>query len=443
MSVSDARAALRAGSVRVVAHAPERDAAMLEALAVWSLRVGPVVSVDPPDGLLLDVSGCGGVWGGEDRLSGRMLEGFAALGVGARAAIGPTYGCAWALARYGASGAIVGAGGQRDALGGLPVECLRVDGPVRDGLALLGVERVEQLMALPRRTLPARFGEGLLLRLDQALGEAIETIEAIRPIEAPRAERIFDGPTTQWEAIEWTVRELLAEVCAGLLGREEGATRVEVVLLRSDLCPTAVCAMLSRPSREAGHLWSILRPKLERAHLGFGVEGVTLTATRTARLAHEQGLCWSVERSGTDVDAGRLVDTLVARFGPERVLRPVLRASHIPERASSLATMFERPLSMCDEAAEPGGDRPTVLFDRPHPAEALSLTPDGPVHWLDWGEGRRSLTRCIGPERIGPEWWAGDRQTRDYFKVQEESGRWLWVYRVLASRAWFVHGWWA
>ena len=33
--------------------------------------------------------------------------------------------------------------------------------------------------------------------------------------------------------------------------------------------------------------------------------------------------------------------------------------------------------------------------------------------------------------------------TRDYFKVQDERGRWLWIYRVLESGDWFIHGLWA
>jgi hypothetical protein len=34
-------------------------------------------------------------------------------------------------------------------------------------------------------------------------------------------------------------------------------------------------------------------------------------------------------------------------------------------------------------------------------------------------------------------------ETRDYFKVQDEQGRWLWIYRVLEQGCWFVHGLWA
>lgn len=197
-------------------------------------------------------------------------------------------------------------------------------------------------------------------------------------------------------------------------------------------------------SASARHSKAIIRPKLERAHLGFGVEAVTLVATRTARLPHEQAECWAGGRSMTSRDEGRFVDTMVGRFGENRVLRPCRRDSHIPERAAAFVTVAHCPLTD-DATATPmsPGDRPTVLFDRPIPAEAMALTPDGPVLTLTCGGEQRHISHCIGPERIGPEWWGNDRDTRDYFKVQDEHGRWVWAFRVVATRAWFVHGCWA
>jgi hypothetical protein len=71
------------------------------------------------------------------------------------------------------------------------------------------------------------------------------------------------------------------------------------------------------------------------------------------------------------------------------------------------------------------------------------------VRWR--GEDLR-IERSVGPERIEGEWWRGGEPARDYFKVQDERGRWLWVLRrdggedgagAAAGSAWFVHGLWA
>jgi hypothetical protein len=35
-----------------------------------------------------------------------------------------------------------------------------------------------------------------------------------------------------------------------------------------------------------------------------------------------------------------------------------------------------------------------------------------------------------------------DLAARDYYRVQDEAGLWLWVFRRLDTGRWFVHGLW-
>ncbi|MFT5423243.1 MAG: protein ImuB [Phycisphaerales bacterium] len=443
MTLGDARAILPPGGARVEERAPRREAATLRALAVWAVRFAPAVAADPPDGLLLDVTGCERMWKGEPRLRALLIEASNALGVRAQAAIAPTFGAAWALARFGNEPTqIVPLGEHRAGLAALPVAALRLDPDTVNDLATLGIERIEHLLALPRSTLPARFGPSVLRRLDQAMGEAFETIDPVRTPEPPRVERVFDGSTDRWEAMELTVRELLRELCARLLQIERGALRLEAQLLRADLSPARLVATLTRPSRDPRHLWSVVRPDLERVNMGFGVEGVTLTAAITARIRHEQAARWSPEAFDTTRAQGELLDTLAAQLGGGRVARAKTQESHVPERAARWASVLD-PRRRTDEALPPPADRPTRLFEPPRQAAAIVLAPDGPVLSLSWDGQESRIDRCVGPERIGPEWWVGDRQSRDYFKVQDEHGRWLWAYRESVSRRWRVHGVWA
>src|SRR5690606_24345421 len=61
--VADARAILP--HLEVLPDDPDATAKLLESLAEWCLRFAPLVAVDPPDGIILDVSGCPHLWGGE------------------------------------------------------------------------------------------------------------------------------------------------------------------------------------------------------------------------------------------------------------------------------------------------------------------------------------------------------------------------------------------
>lgn len=445
MPAAQARALFGVGAVRIDDHDPDRDHAALRRLANWALRISPLVAIDEPDGLLLDVTGCHAAHGGEDKLLRLARDGPARLGFQTRAAIAPTFGAAWAIARHADhAGSIVQMPALRAALAPLPVRSLRIEADGAATLSELGIATIGDVLNLPRSTLPARFGDELLLRLDQAFGQAIETIRPIRPAPPPDAAMAFDGPTDRLDAIEQATRHLITVITGELLRSESGARALRVTLMRSDLPPVELDISLGRPSREPRHLWTLLAPKLERANLGFGVEGVRVSVRSAGRLRHEQSVNWgdTSQADPDDRDFTELIDTLTNRLGQDRVLAGRLSASHLPERANRLERWTDSRTDS-PSAEHVSRDRPTTLLAPPLPAEVLALTPDGPVHRVRWRDGDEPIITSTGPERIAPEWWRANGSTRDYFTVQTESGRWLWLARGIESGRWHVHGLWA
>lgn len=480
MAVSEARALVMSEGVSVEEAQPGRDARVLRALAVWAGRFSPVVAVDGADGLLIDVTGCEAIFGGEARLLGLALVGLRALGFEARGAIAGTYGCAWAAARYrwrGGAGAgwggeeqelasgrgvIVESGREREVMEGLPVAALRVGAEVVEGLAEVGIDRVGQVLAVPRAALPARFGAELNRQVDLALGRAAEMIEPVRVVEAPSVERVFDGPTASWEAVSITARELLGALAEELRAREKGVRRLDVELTRCGpggkrIRGAAVVIGLARATRDVHHLWSLLGPRLERVPLGDGgdsgdgVDGVRLTARWTERIAHGQAAWVSGGEMGAGARAGaELIDILANRLGPARVVRAELVESHVPERAVRWPSAGKGVEAARCRGVEGGrevrlgvvGDRPTVLLAEASPAWVVSVTPDGPVARVRWMGADLEVRACLGPERIEGEWWRGGVEARDYYRVCDQHGRWLWMYRELGGSGWYVQGVW-
>lgn len=451
MSLAHARALL-GHEVVVQPHEPARDAAALDALARWAIRFTPVVQADAPDGLLLQIAGCEHLHGGTRQLLRHVIEQTRQLGVRGRAGVGPTVGCAWALARFGYDGQIVDAlEDVPDALAPLPVRALRIEREIEASLHAVAVETVGQLMRLPRGSLAERFGQGLLLRLDQATGAAFESLEPIRPSEPVRVQRLFDGPVKQLEAILQSARELVEALCRELATREAGARQLRLDLERIDAHDLSEAVTLSRPSRDARHLWALLRPTIERIHMGHGIERVTLHASSLGRIAHQQERqeTWPGEASGKQMDRciGELVDRLAGRFGVDRVCVIQPRATYVPERA-----FVHQPAHQAGAPPpEPGpvidADRPTLLHRRPEPVQVMLLAPDGPVLAMRRGRERVRIITTLGPERITPRWWlSGDANRtsapRDYFKLQDEHGQWWWLYRQADTARWFVHGRW-
>ncbi len=108
LTLADARGAVP--DLHVVEADAAADLAMLERVADWCDRYTPLVALDPPDGLFLDISGCAHLFAGGGEVSGEAvlladcLSRLRHQGFEARAAVASTAGAAWAVARYGAGG---------------------------------------------------------------------------------------------------------------------------------------------------------------------------------------------------------------------------------------------------------------------------------------------------------------------------------------------------
>src|SRR5262249_11467519 len=79
---------------------PAADRRLIDQLADWCQRYAPLVAVDPPDGILLDVSGCTHLFGGEANLVDDLAARVANFGFTLRAAVASTIGTANAAARF-------------------------------------------------------------------------------------------------------------------------------------------------------------------------------------------------------------------------------------------------------------------------------------------------------------------------------------------------------
>ena len=76
------------------------EAAFLTVLRRWAGKFSPWVAEEPPAALVIDLTGCAHLFGGEAALLAEVEEDCAGLGLTVRAGIADTRGAAWALARY-------------------------------------------------------------------------------------------------------------------------------------------------------------------------------------------------------------------------------------------------------------------------------------------------------------------------------------------------------
>jgi len=421
-------------------HDPAADARALHRLAAWCGRTTPWTAPDGGHdtagaaGVLLDVTGCAHLFGGEAALLDDLLARLHDLGLSARAGLAGTVGAAWALARFAEdTAAICPEGGERDALAPLPPEALRI-APAQAGmLRRLGLTRLDALCAIPPETLAPRVGRTVAQRLDQALGRAGEPVTPIAPAPPLRVRRGFAEPIGRRDDVAAAIEELAAALARRLETDQQGARRLALTLYRVDGSLQTVAVGTSRASREPAHLTRLLHERLDELDAGFGVEVATLAATAVERFtAAQAGL--GTGREGDDLAA--LIDRLTARLGEGAVARPHPRDTHTPERAVTWMPPLSRPGAGAWPAVPP---RPVRLF---HPAPRLDVTGHAPDGWpraLHWGGLDHRVAAAEGLERLSPAWWrAPDARPRDHLRLETDAGRRLWAARH--GEQWGVQG---
>lgn len=203
---------------------PTADRDALLRLCRWAGGYAPLVAPFGPaeagDGLYIDVAGASHLRGGEASLVDDLTDRLARGHIPARIALADTPGAAFALASHGGVDRIVvPPGGAAEALRGLPVEALRLDPGTVSGLKRLGLRRMGELDALPRGPLARRFGEALLLRLDQALARRPEPLAPLSEAAEYAAARGFLDPIGRQSDIVRTARDLMAEIAPSGAGR--------------------------------------------------------------------------------------------------------------------------------------------------------------------------------------------------------------------------------
>lgn len=453
-TLADARA--RIGAVEVRLADPAADAKALARLAQWTTRYTPSVALfkgeSGTDGVFLDVTGATHLLGGEEKLLADLARRLQGFGLPARLSLAETPGTAWAVSHYARSApAVVPKGAEQAALSPLPVEALRLAPETALTLRRLGFKRIGDLIGKPRAPFAARFEKDLLLRLDRAAGRAPEPLALLAPPPVYIETRSLLEPIGTEDAILAVATRLMRHMVPKLEANGVGARSLRLGLYRVDGILQRLDVGCTLPTQSPEHVARLIRLKLERVarllEAGFGFETVSLAVTAAERMQPRQrALATTSEDLERANRCSALLDALRQRLGPDSVRHLAPVASHWPERS-------ERLSAMRDEAAvwPPAKDarpRPPLLLPRAEPADVIALLPDGPPLRVRWRGKLHTVAHAEGPERIAAEWWRSKtpEPTRDYYLVEDGTGRRLWLYRdgipgrETATPRWFVHG---
>jgi len=447
---------------------PAQAARLLEKLADWCDRFTPLVALNGKgDSLILDVSGCCHLYGGERAFIDHAADSLKGQGFIARMALASTPGAARAFARHGRDRMIVAAPDTRKELSGLPVAALGEGASVVESLTTVGLETLGHLYAIPRAALANRYGMGPARSLDRMLGDLPDPISP-RPHKNPyRARLAFPDPIGQAEDIQQAVLDLMEEVCQRLEDDRRGARQFHLRILKTDNTEQRIAVGTGAPSHHAPHLMRLFAEKLTGVEPGFGIDCFLLSASVTEPVRDIQsriGRALETQDEEKDAPAVRdmglieLADRLRNRLGPKSVFSLAARASHLPDRAQ-IHEISGAGHQLAVEPLPAGGwpqtaQRPIRIFSPPHAVQLLALA-SGKVESMlvagqsafRWRGTSHHIRHVKGPERIAPDWWMprpGWQGARDYYRVEDETGGRYWLYRerdkASGETRWFLHG---
>jgi protein ImuB len=420
-------------SVHVPGLLPEEQP-VLKRLAGFAQRFTPRISLEPPDGLLLEVKGSLQLFGGVQRLYRAFRTGCVAAGVRPVMALAPTPLAALAGARAGTAFKILDESQLVGMVAPLSLSVLRWPPEVLERLAKMGVHLIGQALRLPRAGFARRFGSEQLTSLDRLVARSADPRLAFHAPERFRIHRSFSYEREHHGAIVAGLTPLLKELGRFLQARQCGVTQISCQLRHRQEPHTDCVVSLAAPEADADRLIEWFALRLATLVLPGPVRACVLRTGLLVPYTPTAGALWQPGEQGGGGRTGSslFIERLRARLGADAVHGLQVQASHRPESASRQvgleALRLQRPPPL------PGPvTRPVWLLSIPELLPEIAGRPQrkGPLHLQG------------GPERIETGWWEhGEPEVaRDYYQARDASGVRLWIFRERqAPHRWFLHG---
>jgi protein ImuB len=440
MVVADARAIIP--SLQVLDDLPGLHDRLLKVIAEWCIRYTNIVAIDPPDGIIMDVTGCAHLWGGEMLYIKDINSRLKNRGYHIRATMADTIGAAWAIAHYGETSPIIESGKQMIALLSLPPSALRLEAESVERLHKLGLHCIRNFINMPRSVLRRRFGKDLILKLNQALGYEEQPISPVFPLEPWRERLPCLDPIVTATGIEIALQLLLDTICKKLEQEGMGIRKAVFTGFRVDGKIEKIEIGTHRATHNSAHLYKLFEDKISSIEPALGIELFMIEALKTETCSPRQEKLWDTTCGLEDPGLSELMDRLANRFGDSPLHRYLPAEHYLPEKSFKESLSLSEPATTDWKVERP---RPLHLLPTPQRIEVTAPVPDYPPMNFRWKGEIHKIKKAEGPERIEQEWWVQDGPHRDYYAVEDEKGQRYWLFRSghyseNKTPRWFLHG---
>ena len=412
----------------IAVHLPEAEHRELVSLACRARNITPLVSLEPPQALVLEIGGSLKLWGGLDSIKEALNRELGRRRLTAHLCAAPTALAALWLARDGRKD-VLSAKRLAGCLGALPLHVTGWPQATRRLLKKMGLGTVGDCLRLPRDGLVRRVGQRCLDDLDQSLGQQPDLRIAFCPDRRFNSMVEFQEEVGEPQVIAEAGKKLILRLAEALHRHQAQIASCRYGFHHLRRPATVVCINQVVPTYESRKITDLFLSRLETLSLPAPVTALSLT---TGKIAPMTGLNSTLFPACPDIAPqialGELIARLRARFSAEDIHGLGLAEDHRPEVAWNKAEGHRAGAAR--QATAPGCPRrPLWLLPTP-----VSVTAAG----REWGRLRLES----GPERIEAGWWEGLDTSRDYYVACGSRGRRLWVFRDRGSDRgdWYLHG---
>jgi hypothetical protein len=401
---------------------------MLDALDA----VSPLIDDVRPGLAFLEMHGIAGdarAWMMQAR---RVLAGFGSvlrLGAGSNK-------IAARAAAYVADGSICEPGSECELLALLPLTLLDIEAEVVERLAILGIERLGDLAALPHGPFVRRFGTAAARWHELARGIDRRPFVPRSRAVAIEASIFGEGRAVDEAQVFFALRMLLTRVCADLerCGKRAGALHFSLELEDAQTCTFDV--PLAMPTAHERTMFDMMRAKLESATFESAIVGLRVQARQLEEGGEAQALF-----GAADFDPQRVAVTIArleAMLG-DSIARATTREAHLLEERFAYE-LFELPRKAMFDRTE----APHELVPQLRLLEVREIAVELRAREPAMVDGQ-AVMQCVGPWRIAERSFTQPVLSqvegpviRDEYDVVLEDGTFARIYRQ--NTHWYMRG---
>lgn len=407
-------------ALTVIEYNEDNQLQLLQQIGEWAMQFSSIVSLHPPDHLLIEIAGSKRLFESYKSLINLISQELSNLGFSAQIGVAPTPLAANLLAGANSRIAVTRLERLQDNLKALPITLLNTDSQIKEGLRQSGIHKIGRLLNISPASLTRRFGPDFVKYLDCLLGRHPYPVTPLRSSEF--FERSLDLPVEVHDtnALQFATQRMTSELSTFLIMRDCGVNSYSFTMRHERQQDTCLQLRFLKATSQSKHLHQVLSERLSQTVLPAPVSGLHMLAD-TFSVIERDGADFFHKSQRQQKSVGEVIDKLCGRLGQEALHTLFTVEDHRPEKAW--------------KKSFPDSHNNNPGHDNPH-------WPQRPLWILEKPTiTNRRLHRIGNIERIETGWWDDTDVRRDYFIAEDHHGTRYWVFTVRSgSGELYIHG---